>query len=110
MDLLGTFGKRIALGGAIAIFLVAGSAHAQTTTKGAMKPPARSVPSNISTISIEEALQLTKKSPKDPNAYLALGGAYRRARRYEDAVQAFKKLKTHRARGKIVIHVAKKAS
>ncbi|OXV12114.1 hypothetical protein Egran_00127 [Elaphomyces granulatus] len=29
---------------------------------------------------------------------------------FEDAVQAFKKLKTHRARGKIVIHVAKKAS
>jgi len=88
--------------GVIAFFLMAGAARAQsapakptktpakTAKKAASKTPTSSAAAPV--VSVEEGLQLVKKSPKDSGAYLALGGAYRRAGRYQDAVDTYKKL------------------
>src|SRR5439155_19484771 len=86
---------RVAWCGLIAAFLLTATAWAQAGPKQSANPGAKVGPVGAAppaAVSVEEALQLTKKSPKDPNAYLALGGAYRRAGRYEEAVEAFKKM------------------
>jgi len=93
--------NRTALCAVIAISLLSGTVRAQSESKKSANPatrprsaPGSKVTTPSATISVEEALQLTKKSPKDPSAYLALGGAYRRAGRYQDAANAFKHLPT----------------
>jgi hypothetical protein len=42
--------------------------------------------------SVAEAQALVKKNPKDPNAYFALGTAYRRAGKEPGRPQAFQKM------------------
>ncbi len=92
-------GKRIALWGVISGFLLTGVALAQSDPPKSANPAKHPAPAArrvttppMARVSIEEALQQTKKAPKDPNAYLALGGAYRRAGRTQEAVDAFKKV------------------
>ncbi|HEU4725361.1 MAG TPA: hypothetical protein VFU59_08695, partial [Candidatus Eisenbacteria bacterium] len=59
----------------------------------AQKPPAAGAAPTMESVarpappamSIQDALAFTKKSPKDTNAWLALGAAYRRAHKYDEA-------------------------
>ncbi|TMQ61617.1 MAG: tetratricopeptide repeat protein, partial [Candidatus Eisenbacteria bacterium] len=86
---------RVAWCGLIAVTLLTAAGWARADTKKSANPAVAAgsaAATPLRSVSIEEALQLTKKSPKDPNAYLALGGAYRRAGRFDDAVEAFKKM------------------
>src|SRR5436853_1249124 len=91
-----------ALGCFVAIFLVAALARAESApakpAKSA-KAPSRTTAARSGrataaapVVSVEEGLQQIKKTPKDPGAYLALGGAYRRAGRYQEAADTYKKL------------------
>ena len=90
--------NRAALGGLIAFFLVSGLAAAQSAPSRATKAPPRPAAAKSSRntpvpiVSVEEGLQQIKKTPKDAGAYLALGGAYRRAGRYQEAADTYKKL------------------
>src|SRR4051812_44755312 len=81
-----------ALGGFIAIFLMAALARenpppartAKATSRTTAAQSGRSTAA-APVVSVEEGLQQIKKTPKDPGAYLAPGGAYRRAGRYTEA-------------------------
>jgi tetratricopeptide (TPR) repeat protein len=57
-----------------------GSATAQTDAGATSSVP-----------SVEEATALVREHAGDPNAYIVLGAAYRRAKQYDDAVTAFRK-------------------
>src|SRR5512146_1138541 len=78
--------------------LAAAPAAAQTPPAGSA-PDAKGSPTMQSVarkapkaMTIDEALEFTKKSPKDTNAWLALGSAYRAAHKYAEAEAAFKKM------------------
>ena len=83
---------------ALLFAMAAASAAAQTPPVGST-PDAKGAPAMQSVahkapkpMSIDEALEFTKKSPKETNAWLALGSAYRVAHRYDEAAAAFKKM------------------
>ncbi len=90
---------RAAFGGLIAFFLLIGLRGAESSPAPAPRAASKAAATKIGrstaaapVVSIEEGLQQIKKAPKDASAYLALGGAYRRAGRYEEAAETYKKL------------------
>jgi Flp pilus assembly protein TadD len=76
--LAGLFASLLALGWS-------GSATAQTAAGGAAENAGSPVPS------VDEAKALVRDNGSDPNAYIVLGAAYRRAKQYDDALTAFRK-------------------
>src|SRR5512144_2422817 len=69
--------------GVLTPFLLAGwlgSATAQTAAKAGSGVP-----------TVEEAKALVRQHANDPNAYIVLGGTYRRVKQYDDALAAFRK-------------------
>src|SRR5262245_10248747 len=91
------FTAAVALTAALALGATAARAGAQAppgstpAADGSVTTPATAKPA-LRSMAIDEALALTKKSPKDTNAWLALGSAYRAAHQYDHAVTAFKKM------------------
>src|SRR6185503_15100999 len=86
MKLFWPKGFRAAL---LGLALLLGTAHALAQQKPAASSPARNP-----LLTVEQAQGLVRSSPNDPSAYLQLGSAYRRARKYDDALKAFQKMAT----------------
>lgn len=76
------------LPGVLASLLLLGwpdSAAAQAPAGGAAASAKSEIPS------VDEAKSLVRQNAKDPDAYVLLGAAYRRAKQYDNALTAFKK-------------------
>jgi tetratricopeptide (TPR) repeat protein len=85
--------QTIGLAAALAFLFSALPVSAQNPPPGGATPTMRNVVRPApAAMTIDEALAFTKKSPKDTNSWLALGAAYRRAHRYDEAAAAFKKM------------------
>src|SRR5687768_6656011 len=69
----------------LALLVATGMAQAQT---GASPRPAP----RAEILTIDQAQALVRSNPQDPSAHLALGSAYRRARKYDEALRSFQKL------------------
>ena len=84
-------GRIAALFALFGLLLPPAPAHSAAPPKSQadMKPVVRKAPPPMT---VAEAEALVQKSPKDTNASLALGGAYRRSRRYPQALEAFQKM------------------
>lgn len=87
----------LAVAAAVAAAPLPSRTLAQGTAPSAKEPvaPAQSVALKAPPVlSVADAEALSKSRPKDTNSWLALGGAYRRAHRYPEALTAFRKMAT----------------